>query len=259
MKAVKRFKRLLLRKRPELMEGIFGRSSRIVKPPLSIRSSSLLRRSKSTDADDRRPIDSALTAEGVHREIGISDDLKRLPEGIDHVNLVSERKLDLRGHRLHERKSHPEPSIRTHAPEHTGSTAAHTTTRRSETGKGQAHDPLLDVLFLDIGTGTEEKPGGDNQVHIVSESPGAVDTNIYEEAYQQEVERILQAKGKSATLYLTRRVEGNKDIRQNESITDHGDSGLHTPKLGFAKILEAVKETQNDANGEGRPDADRNS
>jgi len=118
---------------------------------------------------------------------------------------------------------------------------------RNETGKGQARDPLLDVLFLDIGTGTEEKPVDGAETHIVSESPGAVDVNIYEEAYQQEVQKILGAKGKSATVYLTRRVEDNQEIRQNEIITDHGDSETQTPKLGLAKILAAVKENrQND-------------
>jgi len=252
MKAVKRFKRLLLRKRPELMEGIFGRASRIVQPPLSMQSSSWLRRSKSTDTDDRRPIDTALTSEGVHREIRVSDDLKRLPEGIDHITVLSEEKFDPHSSRLREPTSPPQTTSEKHTSSPTDSKASHRTIHRSETGKGQAHDPLLDVLFLDVGTGTEEKTVGDDQIHVVSESPGAVDVNIYEEAYQQEVQKILEAKGKSATLYLTRRVEDNKEIRENENITDHSNSGAQTPKLGFAKILAAVKENrQNDDEEDG--------
>lgn len=247
MKAVKRFKRLLLRKRPELMEGIFGRASRIVQPPLSIQSSSRLRRSKSTDTDDRRPIDSALTSEGVHRKIKVSDDLRRLPEGIDHVSVLSEEKFDPHGPRLREPTGPPQKTTQKDTSAPADSKAPHRTMPRNETGKGQARDPLLDVLFLDIGTGTEEKPVDGAETHIVSESPGAVDVNIYEEAYQQEVQKILGAKGKSATVYLTRRVEDNQEIRQNEIITDHGDSETQTPKLGLAKILAAVKENrQND-------------
>ncbi|OSS43674.1 hypothetical protein B5807_11555 [Epicoccum nigrum] len=67
VQAVKRFKQLLFRRRPERLDGILGSASRIVQPPLSMRPSAL-RKSKSQDTDNRRPVESVLAAEGVHRD-----------------------------------------------------------------------------------------------------------------------------------------------------------------------------------------------
>ena len=72
MKAVKRFKQMLFKRRPELMESIFGSTSRIVQPPMAMRQhSAVLVRSRSEDTSDRRPIEGALTSEGIHRDIDI--------------------------------------------------------------------------------------------------------------------------------------------------------------------------------------------
>ena len=105
----------------------------------------------------------------------------------------------------------------------------------------------------------------------MSESPSAVDIDVYERAYQDEVARILEAQkrreremgmeesGSGAevgegvgreggdgatgrmrrpTLYLTRRVEGVKAIRENEFIFDTARLGREVPKVGFAKLVE---------------------
>lgn len=68
VQAVKRFKQLLFRRRPERLEGILGSASRIVQPPLSMRPSAL-RKSKSQDTDNRRPVDGVLATEGIHRDV----------------------------------------------------------------------------------------------------------------------------------------------------------------------------------------------
>lgn len=96
-----------------------------------------------------------------------------------------------------------------------------------ETGRrGHAHDPLQDHLYLYIGPSTFSgassnadrratfAPGGyDEDVPIVSESPGAADIDIYETAYTEEIERIRQRckeEGKDeeeSIVYTTRRVD----------------------------------------------------
>jgi [calcium/calmodulin-dependent protein kinase] kinase len=229
MKAVKKFKQLLVRKRPELMEGIFGRASRIVQPPLSIHP---LSRSRSTDTDDRRPVEGALTSEGVHRDIPVSGGMKRLPEHLDHVATFggtpatkSSRwadRLKLSSRRKQEKPEEP--------------------AARKESGKGQAHNPLEDTLFLGVGAGGEDTPLESGEFSAVSESPGAVDVNVYEKAYQEEIEKILANKDTRPMLYLTRRVEGNKDIRDNEHITDYTRTSQGpTSILGFKKIAEEAR------------------
>ena len=92
--------------------------------------------------------------------------------------------------------------------------------------RGHAHDPLQDHLYLHIGpstfSGTSENAGRranvapdseEEEVLIVSESPGAADIDIYETAYRDEIERIRQRSREEGvdeeepTVYLTRRVD----------------------------------------------------
>lgn len=109
----------------------------------------------------------------------------------------------------------------------------------------------------------------------MSESPSAVDIDVYERAYQDEIARILEAQKRREqemgmeeggggagegegvgvrvgregrdgaagrmrrpTLYLTRRVEGVKAIRENEFIFDTARLGTEVLKVGFAKLVE---------------------
>lgn len=104
-------------------------------------------------------------------------------------------------------------------------------------GKGHAHDPLSDHLFLDIG------PKGDSEPPdppAVSESPPATDVNIYESAYHSEVQRIREKRGKEATLYLTRRVDKKKEYREDRNMmgVDRDTGGV---KGGFARILDIAR------------------
>lgn len=92
--------------------------------------------------------------------------------------------------------------------------------------RGHAHDPLEDHLYLYIGPSTFSGPSvhrdgrpsmvpeEDEDIPIVSESPGAADMDIYETAYRDEIERIRAKveneeieEGKEPTVYLTRRVD----------------------------------------------------
>lgn len=155
MKAVKRFKQLLVRKRPELMEGIFGRASRFVQPPLSMNP---MHRTKSDNTANRIHTEQALTVEGVHRDIPITDDLERLPKGVDAEKELSQLR-DFDQHASHPGEQKME---------------------RVKSGKGHAHDPLEDTLLLGIGAGGDGMPLDGGEFSAVSESPGAVEGNIYE-------------------------------------------------------------------------------
>ncbi|KIX99039.1 uncharacterized protein Z520_05500 [Fonsecaea multimorphosa CBS 102226] len=87
--------------------------------------------------------------------------------------------------------------------------------------RGHAHDPLEDQLYLYIGPSTfsgvsssTDEDGtfvpADDDVPIVSESPGAADVDIYETAYRDEIERIMaraREEKKEPNVYLTRRVD----------------------------------------------------
>ncbi|RMD40072.1 hypothetical protein DV735_g5049, partial [Chaetothyriales sp. CBS 134920] len=87
--------------------------------------------------------------------------------------------------------------------------------------RGHARDPLESQLFLYIGPSTFAGPGteydrrssfvpDDDDIPIVSESPGAADMDIYETAYRDEIERILaraREEKREPNVYLTRRVD----------------------------------------------------
>ena len=251
MKAVKRFKDLVLKKRPELLEGILGRGSRIVQPPLSIRSPTAHHhKARSVDLDDRRPIERALATEGVHHEITISDDMQRLPERMDSCVLEADDVLLDKTQAAKDgpkEKSSSEGSavqraeIATHHPPNERK-ATNLHQRAFSEGKGHAHDPLMDTLFLDIGTGIEGTPTSDSANHVISESPSAVDMNVYEVAYQEEVERILKAHGRAATMYLTRRVEHKKELREHKNIVDHSREHAASVGSGFSKMIARAQE-----------------
>lgn len=142
------------------------------------------------------------------------------------------------GDRVHQRGSHASPD---------------------HEGRGQAHNPLNDTLFLAIGTGSgpADIEGDSRETRIpsqsslevpprmvVSESPGTVDTPIYEEAYKAELDRIAAEKGQNATLYLTRRVEHDNEIKRREDVVrshspPRGGQGAATGKL--AEAVQALK------------------
>jgi calcium/calmodulin-dependent protein kinase kinase 2 len=277
---------LLHRKRPSSMQGIFGRDSRLVSPPNAIRGSG----SRSIDTHDRRPMDKVLVTEGVHRDLKVDDELNKLPHDLNRVH-VSPPEINVGAHANH-RPNETEAVYKqrveanAHRPSHLGEDpdahrqtslspdAAERNFDRSQTfpaddhAKGHAHDPLSDTLFLDIGVNSEEphpehRDDGSGQ-HVVSESPPEVEMNIYEQAYQDEIKRILDRRGKSASMYLTRRVEHREDFRSHGNIMSGASdvasklaglasktsAGLSSGGGGIADLVRKAKEQQAQDGGE---------
>jgi [calcium/calmodulin-dependent protein kinase] kinase len=201
-----------------------------------------LRKARSQNTDDRRPIEGVLATEGIHHDIKIDDNMRRVPgkataptadlstiekpdeapqevpedppqepEGIADLKVVHENS-----------SSRPVKSSPIAIPKGSIVSPPHTPTY----GKGQAHDPLEDTLFLNIGTGEDFKPEDAPNQPVVSESPSNIDMNVYETAFREEVQRIKnkeEPRGRRPTLYLTRRVEHVKSLRdKGELIVDGG-------------------------------------
>ena len=265
VQAVKRFKQLLFRRRPERLEGILGSASRIVQPPSSMRPSAL-RKSKSQDTHDRKPVEAALTTEGVHRDMA--------PDNSERKWLRSRRRCShtagLRAEAFAQSPSRPSAPSRpplspgtsqsqSQSLSPTDAKTIHDNMTKSQTqpipipgtpstpstptiGKGHAHDPLEDTLFLNIGTGADTHT---EDVLLVSESPSNVDINVYEAAYEEEVQRIIAQRKdqhRRPTLYLTRRVEDIKRIRDNDCVFDDGQDMRKSLKGGFKSFVQKTKE-----------------
>ncbi|KAF1983359.1 Pkinase-domain-containing protein [Aulographum hederae CBS 113979] len=231
IKAVKRFKELLFRKRPDLMEGIFGRASKFVHPPSSMQAGYTMRKSKSFDADDRHHIEGHLAAEGLHKETNLSDSNSRTP-------LPNKAKAMLNRMLSSDKPQNHEPnSAKEGISQPIDFAAAAAEEKDHVPGKGHARNPLEETLFLDIGSGADAVDGTVSDIHVVSESPGAVEINVYEQAYQEEIQRILAAK-RNPTLYLTRRVENNETFRKDERIIGQTADVV---KSGFSRLIENAR------------------
>ena len=242
MKAVKRFKDLIHSKRRGTFQGLMDRTSRLFAPPSSAHESG----SRSMDAHDRRPLDKVLMTDGVHRDIEVNDDGEKVPKNIDHVRCetpriticgVDESKPLQTPQRIGPRESEALEKQReeanSHKPRHESHPADHRDTMKThehggddssrgssqsrnfnidDTAKGHAHDPLSDNVLLNIGADPEKMSG------CVSESPAEVEMNIYEQAYQKEMKRILERRGKGASMFLTRRVEHREDLKRHDNV-----------------------------------------
>lgn len=210
MKAVKRFKKLLMRKRPQFMDGIFGRESRIVAPPHQVHGDSV-----SVESSDRRPIDSTLATEGVHRDM--DEDLVKAPADMARMKIRSPTMPDSVAGA--DGTNEPEDMVSDDDDPHVGSLPLRARTFPvDEHAKGHAHDPLKDRLFLNIGAGADMAENGDALGDpVVCESPGGVEDDIYEAAYQEEIKRII-AERAEASIHLTRRVEHIERLRKHPNV-----------------------------------------
>ena len=230
MKAVKRFKKIGSNKRGELMGGLFGRDSRLVAPPHSMR-----QQTRSQDTFDRRPMNKVLVTEGVHQDIEVDDNLHPVPAEMEQLKLYQSPEIQEDnefGKPFGESAAHYKQRLETekHKPDSSAVPPEHRKTeQRSRTfpfdgyAKGHAHDPLEDTTFLKIGHDpSTARTDEDVDAPIVSESPSAVDLNIYEQAYQEEMQRILDRRGREPSIYMTRRVEHRDDIRGLSAIKDAG-------------------------------------
>jgi hypothetical protein len=237
------------------MSSILGEDEtpRFSQPPLALHRGMpappyLEHKSHSLETFNRCPVEGALAAEGVHREIDLSrqgagqltSKRRQTDDAIDPIredsaehwakgpkadtSLIppmlstehsddSATALSRRSTALDTPTDDPEkfpPFKRMHAH------SADDTGRR-----GHAHDPLEDQLYLFVGPSTLAGPSGnadrrpsfvpdEDDVPIVSESPGAADIDIYETAYRDEIERIrarAKIEDSEPTVYLTRRVD----------------------------------------------------
>jgi [calcium/calmodulin-dependent protein kinase] kinase len=123
--------------------------------------------------------------------------------------------------------------------------------------KGHAHDPTeFEAPFLGIGTGSRDDfASGDlPPADVVSDSPTAVSFNVYDRAFEAEVDKIKRStsrKGKGqetgTTVYLTKHLRDEKKF-QNEDDPDitwvgDGDSGSNnngTEKRSAAEKFRVV-------------------
>ncbi|EMD67790.1 hypothetical protein COCSADRAFT_34577 [Bipolaris sorokiniana ND90Pr] len=268
VRAVKRFKQLLFRRRPDRIESILGSASRIVQPPLSMRPSAL-RKSKSQDTHDRRPVEAALSAEGVHHPIKVDDKGQRVPNHMDDMAYSKPGFRTEAGKRPSRLTASGSPTMQTSPGFSDGKVSRENLAIRpgpiqsissptgtipsvssptTPIGKGHAHNPLEDTLFLNIGTGENFQPEPEDGC-IVSESPSNVDINVYEAAYEEEVQRIIAQRrdqhnnaNRRPTLYLTRRVENVKSIRDSDAIFDEGQDLRQNIKVSLKSFVTKTKE-----------------
>ena len=248
MKAVKAFKRLLERKKPGRLSGILGRDTRLVQPPISLtreeNSAPHIRATRSVDTSDRRPIEQALAAEGVHRDPDTSSFEKATTDNEDAVVARSSENKNSPTHDRHNSvKSPTSPTPKRDFPVHPKDHRAKPSIT-DDHGKGHAHNPLEDHLYLSVGPpgrGDDDEPP---DPPAVSESPAAAESNIYETAYSEEIERIRSRSGTGTTLYLTRRVEKKEEFRDDENLIGRDDEGDEPPKRGLSKLLGLVRKKE---------------
>lgn len=204
------------------MDAILGKDTRMVQPPLSMSRSEkppLYHKTRSVDTHDRRPLEQVLVAEGVHRDIDLDSHSGALPARQDAaVAFTSEPWVQRSSAHKVDGEDAPNPlhlkrDLHAKPQEHRPTHAATAPMSIDHHGKGQAHDPLTDHLFLNLGAGSSSRPPSPP---TISESPPAADVDIYETAYHNEIERIRANQGRSATLFLTRRVDEIEDYRKDE-------------------------------------------
>ncbi|KAL8927965.1 MAG: hypothetical protein Q9208_002040 [Pyrenodesmia sp. 3 TL-2023] len=237
MKAVKAFKRLLERRRPGRMSGILGRETRLVQPPKSMlrdkEQATHMRTTRSVDTSDRKPVEQVLAAEGIHRDPEPSLS-KTGRSGVAEPSTPTSPN-DQKSPKNFKSPTGPSPKSqipvqpRDHRPQ---------PSTTDDHGKGHAHDPLEDHLFLAVGPcGSEEPP----DPPAVSESPAAAETDIYETAYSEEIERIRSRSGTGTTLYLTRRVEKQEEFRDDENLVGRDSEDNEPSNRGLSSFLGLVR------------------
>jgi calcium/calmodulin-dependent protein kinase kinase 2 len=237
MKAVQKFRALIDQKRPGALSTALGKGVRSLHSSENSGSQSrpTLQKSRSVDIDDRRPIEAALAAEGIHHDLEsparnlLRGSGSRMDSSVTMIDMPAEADEHRAGHNISsdELLEHPE-------------------VHRQESGeKGHAHDPLdEEPLFLGIGTGGSDSLDTPPE-EIVAESPAAAEFSIYDTAYQQEVDRIRAAQGTTATVYLTRRVDSKKEYQEDENMVDAPNAAevKHSlPHQGFKGLLDKARE-----------------
>ena len=242
MKAVNKFKSLLDKKRPSALSRTLGKHIRTLHhPPGTVDGApdDALPRSKSADLDERRAVEGVLAAEGIHHDgstvPGGGGPMKsRMDASVTMINTQKEE--------LHHTPQRLDSTGSTNSgfPEYQRHWSSNSIGER-----GHAHDPLGEVpLFLGIGIGGDNDGLGPPDPEILAESPSAAEFSIYDTAYQREVERIRAAQGHQATVYLTRRVDSNKEYKADKNMIEAPDKSQvqGMPHEGFKGLLDRARE-----------------
>jgi GTPase SAR1 family protein len=211
MQAVRKFKGLIERKRPAGFHDALEKGKRRLRTPSEsdLLQAPPLTTSKSEETYDRRLVSGVLAAEGVHPDPSAS----LVPSNPEPRPWLSSSEGDEQN--ILEKKRKP-PRFGTPSSSDNDETKE----------KGHAQDPLSEApLFLGIGAGGPDLDTVDDskmppEQEGVAESPTAAEFSIYDTAYQEEVDRIRAAQGKTATVYLTRRVDTKKEYKEDKNMID---------------------------------------
>lgn len=133
--------------------------------------------------------------------------------------------------------------------------------------------PATAPLILGIGTGGTSRfhPGSaDEPPSIVADSPTAVDFNVYDRAYEEELQRIKRAGGRPS-VYMTRLVnsterfkaEGGMNMMENRHGEDGSDQGgaesvideakgLFKPNRFADLVAQTIKDSKAKIHGQGK-------
>ncbi|CAD6439970.1 a4ccfe54-a8b9-48c1-9c45-5ec304feb66f [Sclerotinia trifoliorum] len=246
MKAVKKFKAKLEQRRPHAISETLGKGIRVLHPSLGMgeQNESALHRSKSSDLEDRRIIEGALAAEGVHHDgtYPSADGTRTIASRMDSSSTIVADEEPIGKIYSHQKieKSDSSDSI-----------ARHLGLREQHSGdKGHAHDPLDEQpLYLGIGAGVSGNDSLDAPAEeLIAESPTAAEFSIYDTAYQQEVERIRAAKGQATTVYLTRRVDHKKEYKADRymiNLPNHAEMKGRIQE-GWKGLVDRAQESKNE-------------
>jgi len=229
LRAVSKFKFLIAKKKPYLMDSFFGPGSQMARG--------------ATEMNDNRKAAGRL----LHSIFSShsSADLEERPMS-DSASRASSPAVS-EGHGRH------------------SSSIGHT----QEAGRGHAQDPTETHLFFDIGSGpingieesleSAEPAQTEDHVVVVSESPPSAGYNMFAAAYNGEVRRIRQRRGQDVVMYLTRRVEGSGEISSPSASRHTNESGSRGKSLlqGLVGKATGLKTHETTDKGDEADEADK--
>ncbi|KAI9711961.1 MAG: hypothetical protein M1828_001760 [Chrysothrix sp. TS-e1954] len=228
MKAVQKFKSLLDKDHRGAFQSILGQASKFVRPPAAFsksddtgpRWSSVPQHIMSRDIKAARDV---LVEQGDKEGASLVSKLVDLPEQLRNAVLLSTTEADVREERASEAPLESPDLMRT-----LRKVKSDPLSNAHPYAKGHAHNVLEDYHYLKIGQGPTSEGSGtdgtDETTYVVSESPPAADFNVFERAYNDDVKRITTMPTKSATVYLTRRVESSLS---SKIVTDTANATLN--------------------------------
>ncbi|CRK05739.1 hypothetical protein BN1723_001619 [Verticillium longisporum] len=98
----------------------------------------------------------------------------------------------------------------------------------------------LEPLFLGIGTGARDEYGEPLTTDTVAESPTNADFNVYDRAYEEEVQRIMANPARKPTMYLTRFVKNRENYRTVANVVDGTGGHGPGPEEGKGRFADLV-------------------